>query len=775
MVAIRKLTMHKNKFSILSIISAALFLFSVLAPSALSALSKEQKRIFEKNSLYYDLACGSVDADSSTSSGTGAPDGASFPNLDPAAMAKGIDKYMQQTNSGGRLNGLGETIVAGAKNSNVSPFLIVAIAEKESGLGDPNFGDGFNVREANNSFGRSATSSQPHVQGAKLWYKWSSVKASVDHTAAENKNASGGGDIAAYIRNVYPEELKEDDFDALFKRYAPEFENDTQGYIKTVKSGLDKMIALTEAEGGSPSASGDTASISKVYMLGDSITEGASQKLKASFKKAGITPYINASTSRSITGGGQTGDKLSGIKAVEKDKDRIKESGAIIIALGTNQNSNFGNSMKNLINKVKAEAKNNVPVYWVNVFSEVPGKNSINNTINNVSGKEGVQVIDTLDKNIEVGPDNIHPTTAGQKNFAAAVSEKVISEAATQDTEAEEQQPGNCACSESGGSGSAALTGKTNAEKAYNYLIDKGLSPKAASAVVGNLMLESGGNTENIDPKITNSIGAHGIAQWYQGRRTALQQFAAKKGTNENDFRTQLDFLWYEITESGNYDEMYKILKTSDNLAYMAVQWEVLFEISGVLGTRVENAIKIFEKYGGGNSSGSSTTESSSSSGCESASSNGGEAFSGSAQEAAKSLLSNKGVQILDDRALIQAIADGRDSPVSGNLVIMLAGLAQNHTFSISSLYRGPCSGSNHCTGHAVDINPTIDGQTISYSGNNPKIQAFIDDAAKILGSNCENGVPNQQYVAKTKANGSKCEVFLDIGTGPHVHLAVRS
>lgn len=149
----------------------------------------------------------------------------------------------------------------------------------------------------------------------------------------------------------------------------------------------------------------------------------------------------------------------------------------------------------------------------------------------------------------------------------------------------------------------------------------------------------------------------------------------------------------------------------------------------------------------------------------------GSEPFDGSAQEAAKEILNSGNVTISDDKDLIKKAAEGESTPLAGAILKVLAGLSRNHKFTISSLYRGPCSGSNHCEGKAADIG-AVDGKSVSYKGHDQKVQKFIDDAANLLKTNCENGVPNQGYVDKTTSNGSKCEVFIDIGTGPHVHIA---
>lgn len=425
-------------FRLIYLLVGWVFLFSQFALTTY-ALNDEQRALYNKNILYYDLdPCSGIGAtSSSTTPGSGKPDGAVFPNLSPDSMAQAINTYIEKANPASKLGGLGSTIVAGAKSSNVSPFLIVAIAQKESSLANPS---DYNVRHANNSFGRTATSSQPNFQGARLWYKWSSVKASVDNAAAENKNAGGGGDVAAYIRKQYAPALDSNNIQGFFAKYAPEFENDTQKYIDDVGKGIDEMVKLS---GSTPSQPADDA-----------------------------------------------------------------------------------------------------------------------------------------------------PSTTST---------------------------GSCSCDGSGGSTDVSLSGTTNAHKAFNYLVGKGLSTKAAAAVTGNLMLESGGNTENISTTIeAPSTGAHGIAQWLGARKQALY---SRDG--QSSLKIQLDFLWYELTDPagqqaavlgsgqpyfGGGKALIDILKTSDDLEYMTIAWERIFERSGVLGQRVENANTIHDKYGGDTRTGNATT-----------------------------------------------------------------------------------------------------------------------------------------------------------------------
>jgi hypothetical protein len=222
-------------------------------------MSDAQRSIYEKGIYFFDeqacdggIASGNVD---DSTPGDGAPDGTTFPNLQPTAIANAINNYIKDTNPNSKLAGLGSTIVKSAKNANINPFLIVAIAQMESSLSDPS---DFNVSHANNSFGRMAAAGQPSFQGSRAWYKWSSVKASVDYQATENKNAAGGGDVASYLRNQFSTPIDNNDINALIQPYAPSGDgNDTAAYIANVKTWIGKM-ATSAQSGGGPATTEDT-------------------------------------------------------------------------------------------------------------------------------------------------------------------------------------------------------------------------------------------------------------------------------------------------------------------------------------------------------------------------------------------------------------------------------------------------------------------------------------------------------------------------------------
>jgi lysophospholipase L1-like esterase len=130
----------------------------------------------------------------------------------------------------------------------------------------------------------------------------------------------------------------------------------------------------TPAAPGSPAAAGANTKISKVYILGDSITVGAEATYKTALGTSGITPTISAVTSRSWNGAGSpslgsAGTTGAGKAAALADQAAVKEAGAIVVALGTN-----GGLGSNPVDEVLSTFKGlnaAAPIYWVNIASSV--------------------------------------------------------------------------------------------------------------------------------------------------------------------------------------------------------------------------------------------------------------------------------------------------------------------------------------------------------------------------------------------------------------------
>jgi hypothetical protein len=104
-----------------------------------------------------------------------------------------------------------------------------------------------------------------------------------------------------------------------------------------------------------------------------------------------------------------------------------------------------------------------------------------------------------------------------------------------------------------------------NAKYAYKYFQQKGVAPHIAAGIVGNFTQES-----NVNPNITNSLGAFGAGQWLGPRKKALFNFAKNTGRKPNSLDTQLDFTLYELqTTEANANKALSKAKTPEEAAYI--------------------------------------------------------------------------------------------------------------------------------------------------------------------------------------------------------------
>jgi cell wall-associated NlpC family hydrolase len=149
----------------------------------------------------------------------------------------------------------------------------------------------------------------------------------------------------------------------------------------------------------------------------------------------------------------------------------------------------------------------------------------------------------------------------------------------------------------------AVLTGN-NVQKAFTYLSTTGgYDATHAAAIVGNMIIES-----NVDPTITNSIGAHGIVQWLGGRLTSERAFAASIGKDPDDLIAQLAFVAKEAKDGiGLFNNSTFIGKT--DLLNATDYWNHFFEVSGTpTSPRYREAQGVFDKYGSQAPSGATGT-----------------------------------------------------------------------------------------------------------------------------------------------------------------------
>ncbi len=136
-------------------------------------------------------------------------------------------------------------------------------------------------------------------------------------------------------------------------------------------------------------------------------------------------------------------------------------------------------------------------------------------------------------------------------------------------------------------------------------MINNGISSLVASAIIGNLMQESG---STLNPNATNpTTGAYGIGQWLGDRATELENYAKSVGKDKSDMATQIDFLLKkdlpaQKTYFGGDSGLNSFFHSSD-LNSATEKWENAFERSGGSGMeqRLAYARQVYTQYGAEN------------------------------------------------------------------------------------------------------------------------------------------------------------------------------
>lgn len=90
---------------------------------------------------------------------------------------------------------------------------------------------------------------------------------------------------------------------------------------------------------------------------------------------------------------------------------------------------------------------------------------------------------------------------------------------------------------------------KGNAQQTIAFFMSKGLTRAQAAGIAGNLLYESGFNPNAVGDGGTS----FGIAQWHNGRGTAMKQWTSSHGYATNSFKGQLEYLWYELNHGESY------------------------------------------------------------------------------------------------------------------------------------------------------------------------------------------------------------------------------
>jgi hypothetical protein len=120
-----------------------------------------------------------------------------------------------------------------------------------------------------------------------------------------------------------------------------------------------------------------------------------------------------------------------------------------------------------------------------------------------------------------------------------------------------------------------------NDQTAFDYFVGKGLTNYQAAGIVGNLDQESG-----MDPNAVQQGGpGRGIAQWSVGGRWDTgandneNAYASQQGKSVWDLQLQLDFIWYELNNFGNYG--LTALRNTSDVSNATITFETDFEGCG--------------------------------------------------------------------------------------------------------------------------------------------------------------------------------------------------
>lgn len=221
------------------------------------------------------------------------------------------------------------------------------------------------------------------------------------------------------------------------------------------------------------------------------------------------------------------------------------------------------------------------------------------------------------------------------------LSQPVIVSAATEtDTKAAGQgfpyfEIGEFKADTSSCSADATLRGGNNAEKIFNFLVDKGMSNVQAAGAMGNIDVESAGTfdpqlvqfgftPERTDDPTKVSVnsngdqGGWGIIQWTPASKVVTPNGGLMKQaglvTPPGELGSQLNLIWWHMTDTTppGVKNFWNEYKQIDDVAKATESYMLKMEAPGIphLEERINRAREALRQYGGGDASsaGGSTT-----------------------------------------------------------------------------------------------------------------------------------------------------------------------
>lgn len=140
----------------------------------------------------------------------------------------------------------------------------------------------------------------------------------------------------------------------------------------------------------------------------------------------------------------------------------------------------------------------------------------------------------------------------------------------------------------------------SNQQIAYDFFLGNGYSPEASSAIVGNLLHESGLNTSIEGDKGYSGGSSFGIAQW-RGER--LKRLKNEYGSNWNNLSNQLQFVKQELETT--HSSANQVLKNTRDLHKAAQAFSDLYERPAKKylqdKNRQQRVTEVYKNYTGAN------------------------------------------------------------------------------------------------------------------------------------------------------------------------------
>lgn len=182
-----------------------------------------------------------------------------------------------------------------------------------------------------------------------------------------------------------------------------------------------------------------------------------------------------------------------------------------------------------------------------------------------------------------------------------------------------------------------SLTGSSNSEKIWNYLLSKTGNEYGTAGLMGNLYAESGLNSKNLQNSYESKLGytdetytaavdngtytnfasdsaGYGLAQWtYSTRKKNMLAYHQSQNASIGNLETQLEFLVKELKES--FPSVWNVLKSATSVKEASTKVLTDFENPANQGAAVQSARaaygqQYYDKYADG-----TDTETSSASG----------------------------------------------------------------------------------------------------------------------------------------------------------------